>query len=396
MRSGLEQDTGACPAPLAPLGPPLDKAEVERYSRHLLIPGVGEEGQRRLRAARVLVMGAGGLGSPVLLYLAAAGVGTIGIVDFDRVDASNLQRQVIHGGVDVGRSKVDSAADAVRRVNDSVRVRRHEVTVTAENALEVFADYDVVLDGTDNFATRYLVNDACALLGKPYVWGSIFRFEGQVSVFWSGHGPTYRDLYPVPPPPGSVPSCAEGGVFGVLCGVVGSIMATEAIKLICGIGRPLLGRLLTYDAATMEFRTVDVHPDPSAEPVRELTDYDSFCGVGPRPDDPAVLPFALSPADLQRWRASGRPHLLVDVRSEGEQRIATIDDAVRIPLATLLHGDVADDLPHDRDVVLYCRSGARSAQALASLRARGMSNVYHLDGGVLAWADVVDDTLARY
>jgi sulfur-carrier protein adenylyltransferase/sulfurtransferase len=268
--------------PLPPLVEPaaeLSKAEVARYSRHLIIPDVGVDGQKRLKNAKVLVVGAGGLGSPALLYLAAAGVGTLGVIDFDVVDESNLQRQVIHGQSDIGRPKGESARDSVREINPFVEVNLHQVRLDSSNVLDIFRDYDLILDGTDNFATRYLVNDACVLLGKPYVWGSIFRFEGQVSVFWAEYGPQYRDLYPEPPPPGMVPSCAEGGVLGVLCASIGSIMVTEGIKLITGIGEPLLGRLMVYDALEMTYRTIRVRRDPTAKPVEELIDYEAFCGV---------------------------------------------------------------------------------------------------------------------
>ncbi|MEO5834209.1 MAG: molybdopterin-synthase adenylyltransferase MoeB, partial [Nakamurella sp.] len=262
--------------PLVEPGPPLSRVELDRYSRHVLLPDLGELGQRRLRRARVAVIGAGGLGAPVLTYLAAAGVGTIGLVDFDVVEASNLQRQTIHGVADIGRPKVDSAVDTVALLDPSVVVHPMAARLDADNVLGLLASYDLVIDGTDNFATRYLVNDACVLLGIPYVWGSVFRFEGQVSVFWAEHGPQYRDLFPVPPPPGSVPSCGEGGVLGVVCGVIGSIMATEAMKLISGVGRPLLGRVLVYDALKMSFRTVALRRDPAAEPVTGLVDYDAW------------------------------------------------------------------------------------------------------------------------
>ena len=269
--------------PLVEPAAELSKDEVARYSRHLIIPDVGMTGQKRLKNAKVLVVGAGGLGSPALLYLAAAGVGTLGIVEFDEVDESNLQRQVIHGQSDIGRPKAESARDSIREINPFVEVRLHQVRLDSSNVLDIFRDYDLILDGTDNFATRYLVNDAAVLLGKPYVWGSIFRFEGQASVFWddapNGKGLNYRDLYPEPPPPGMVPSCAEGGVLGVLCASIGSIMVNEAIKLITGIGEPLLGRLMVYDALEMTYRTIKIRKDPATEPITELIDYDAFCGV---------------------------------------------------------------------------------------------------------------------
>ncbi|MCW2637583.1 MAG: moeB, partial [Blastococcus sp.] len=265
--------------PLVEPAADLSIDEVRRYSRHLIIPDVGMDGQKRLKNAKVLAVGAGGLGSPVLLYLAAAGVGTLGIVEFDTVDESNLQRQIIHGQSDVGRSKAESARDSVKEINPLIDVRLHETRLDSENVIEIFSQYDLIVDGTDNFATRYLVNDACVLLDKPYVWGSIYRFDGQVSVFWNEHGPNYRDLYPVPPPPGMVPSCAEGGVLGVLCATIGAIQATEAVKLITGIGDTLLGRLMVYDALEMTFRTIKVRKDPEGEPITELIDYDAFCGV---------------------------------------------------------------------------------------------------------------------
>ena len=270
------------PGPLVEPADGLSPEEVERYSRHLIIPEIGAIGQRRLKNAKVLVIGAGGLGSPALLYLAAAGVGTLGIIDDDDVDLSNLQRQVIHGVADVGRPKIESARDAIAALNPLVDVRLHNVRLDASNALELFAGYDLILDGADNFATRYLVNDAAAILGKPYVWGSIFRFDGQVSVFWEQHGPTYRDLYPEAPPAGSVPSCGEGGVFGMLCAAVGSLMVTEAVKLITGVGRSLLGRVALYDALGGTWREIKVARDPAAERVTELTDYEAFCGIAPR------------------------------------------------------------------------------------------------------------------
>lgn len=381
--------------PLVAAGPPLSAIESQRYSRHLLIPEVGSEGQRRLRNAKVLVLGAGGLGSPTLLYLAAAGVGTLGIVDFDVVETSNLQRQIIHRDADIGRSKAVSAARAVADVNPLVRTVLHEVRLTSENAVEIFGDYDIVLDGTDNFATRYLVNDACVLAGKPYVWGSIFRFEGQVSVFWAEHGPHYRDLYPVPPPPGSVPSCAEGGVLGVLCATIGSVMATEAIKVICGIGRPLLGRLLVYNALDMSFRTVPLRPDPTTPAITELVDYDEFCGAGPAPSV-SLADATITPRELEELRAERDDIFLVDVREPLEHDLVAIPGDVLIPQGRILSGEALADLPHDRPIVLYCRSGARSTDCLRVLRDAGFDDARHLGGGVLAWVDAIAPSLPRY
>jgi adenylyltransferase/sulfurtransferase len=393
--------TASLPLTLPPLvepGPPLTPTDTERYSRHLLIPEVGALGQRRLRRARVLVLGAGGLGSPALLYLAAAGVGTIGIVDSDTVERSNLQRQVVHSEQSIGMLKTQSAAESVARVNPDVQVVRHDVRLTRDTVLDVFAGYDVILDGTDNFATRYLVNDACVLLHLPYVWGSIFRFEGQVSVFWADHGPNYRDLYPVPPPAGSVPSCAEGGVLGVLCASVGSIMATEAIKLICGIGRSLLGRLMIYNALEMSYRTVQVSVDPAATPVTELIDYDEFCGARPAAaaDSGAADPEAVTPLQLKALLDAGDDLLLVDVREPGEHELVSIGGDVLIPQRRILTGDALGELPQDRDIVLYCHSGMRSAACLAALRAAGFSRSRHLSGGILAWANEVAPSLPRY
>ena len=392
--------------PLVQPGPPLTREEVERYSRHLIIPDVGVDGQRRLKAARVLCIGAGGLGSPVLLYLAAAGVGTIGIVDDDVVDASNLQRQVIHGTNDIGRSKAQSARASILAVNPLVEVVLHETRLDASNALEILADYDVIVDGTDNFATRYLVNDACGLLGKPYVWGSILRFDGQVSVFWAGHGPCYRCLYPEAPPPGTVPGCAEGGVLGVLCASIGAIQATEAIKLITGVGDSLLGRVLLYDARAMEHRTLKVSRDPDCAlcgehpTVTELIDYDAFCGTvstaaAEAASDGTITASELSSMLAERSRG-GRDFLLVDVREPGEHAIVSIDGAVLIPQGRILDGSVLAELPTDRQIVLHCKAGVRSAECLAVLRAAGFADARHLGGGILAWIDRIEPHKPRY
>ena len=394
--------------PLVEPGPPLPREELERYSRHLLLPDVGEQGQRRLRNARVLVLGAGGLGSPALLYLAAAGVGTLGILDDDVVETSNLQRQVVHGVDDVGRLKVDSARDAVARVAPGVAVRTHPVRLDASNAVEILRGYDLVLDGTDNFPTRYLVDDACAELGMPDVWGSIYRFDGQVSVFWAGHGPTYRDVFPEPPAPGSVPSCAEGGVLGVLCGAIGSVMATEAVKLVCGVGEPLVGRLLVYDALAMSWRTVGVRTDPYAPPRRPLTEQAATPSAGDRgvdtgdtvdPGDDRAAG-TISVRELARRLAARErgddAFVLVDVREPAERQVVVIPGAVSVPLADLCAPGGLDALPDGVPVVLHCKSGGRSAQALALLRAAGRTDAVHVAGGVLAWVAEVDPSLPTY
>jgi molybdopterin/thiamine biosynthesis adenylyltransferase/rhodanese-related sulfurtransferase len=380
-------------APLVEPGPELDPEQVLRYSRHVLLPDVGSVGQRRLTAARVLVVGAGGLGSPVITYLAAAGVGTIGVVDDDVVDHSNLQRQVLHGTADVGRPKVDSAAEAVAAINPLVRVESHQVRLTAQNALDVLRGYHLVVDGADNFATRYLVSDACALLGVPEVWGSVFRFDAQVSVFWAGQGPTYRDLFPEPPPPGAVPSCAEGGVLGAMCGAVGSVMATEAVKLLTGTGEPLVGRLLVLDALAMTWRTLTLRPDPQATPVTSLVDTAAACEVPDRLPPDAVV----GAVELARLlRETPDEVLLVDVRGADEHALVAIPGAVLVPLSRILSGDAVAELPRDRRIVLHCKSGGRSEQALRALRDSGFTDVAHLDGGVLAWVDEVDPGLPRY
>jgi adenylyltransferase/sulfurtransferase len=378
--------------PLVEPAAELTPAEVERYSRHLIIPEIGSVGQRRLKNAKVLVIGAGGLGSPALLYLAAAGVGTLGIIDDDAVDLSNLQRQVIHGVADVGRPKIESARDAVAALNPLVDVRLHNVRLDASNALEFFADYDLILDGADNFATRYLVNDAAAILGKPYVWGSIFRFDGQVSVFWEKHGPTYRDLYPEAPPAGSVPSCGEGGVFGMLCAAVGSLMVTEAVKLITGVGRSLLGRVALFDALGGSWREIRVSKDPAAEPITELTDYEAFCGITPA--IAADTEHTVTATQLATMLASRKAGLkdfeLVDVRETGEHDIVRIDGSVLIPQGRILAGEAWAELPQDKDIVFHCKAGTRSANVLAAARKAGYQRVSHLDGGILAWVRDVE------
>ena len=382
----------SAPGPLVEPAVSLSTEEVERYSRHLIIPEIGAIGQRRLKNAKVLVIGAGGLGSPALLYLAAAGVGTLGIVDDDTVDLSNLQRQVIHGVADVGRPKIESARDAIAALNPLVEVRLHNVRLDASNALELFAGYDLILDGADNFATRYLVNDAAAILGKPYVWGSIFRFDGQVSVFWEQHGPTYRDLYPEAPPAGSVPSCGEGGVFGMLCAAVGSLMVTEAVKLITGVGRSLLGRVALFDALGGTWREIKVSRDPEAERITELTDYEAFCGIAPAAE--AGTEHTVTATQLATMLASRTAGLkdfhLVDVRETGEFEIVRIDGAVLIPQGRILAGEAWHELPQDTEIVFHCKGGTRSASVLAAARAAGYERVSHLEGGILAWVRDVE------
>ncbi|MBN9416816.1 MAG: molybdopterin-synthase adenylyltransferase MoeB [Candidatus Eremiobacteraeota bacterium] len=363
----------------------LTPAELARYDRHLNLPEVGLEGQRKLKTARVLLIGAGGLGSPLSLYLAAAGVGTLGLVDFDRVDESNLQRQILHGTKDVGRPKVDSACDRLQDLNPHVALQVHATALTSQNALEILADYDVIVDGTDNFPTRYLVNDACVLLGKPHVYGSIFRFEGQVSVFHPAAGaPCYRCLFPEAPPPGMVPSCAEGGVLGVLPGVIGTLQATEILKLILGSGQPLLGRLLLFDALAMNFRELKIARDPECRmcgpnaTIRELVDTQDFCAL-----------HEVSPAEFAAaWQAGERP-LLLDVREPDEWEMANLEEygARLLPLGHL--GDHLDGLEKGADIVVHCKSGGRSARAQALLQQAGFTRVRNLTGGIVAWASQV-------
>ena len=425
----------------------LTREELERYSRHLTLERFGPEGQRRLKNARVLVVGAGGLGAPALQYLAAAGVGTLGVVDDDVVSVSNLQRQVIHTVGDLGRPKVDSAADAIARLNPLVTVRTHDTRLTTEIALEILGQYDLVLDGADNFPTRYLVADAAELTGIPVVWGSILRFDGQVSVFWAGRGPVYRDLYPEAPPAGSVPSCAEGGVLGVLPATIGSVMATEALKLLTGMGDPLVGRVLVHDALAQTWRTLTVLPDPERQPVTDLSEVMVACGLA-RPDDAAALPASGQSAPGQRVTGPSGPETfqgpggsgqsraprdpsappapsavetvdaaelaallaardrgeatftLVDVREDWERELVSIPGAVSAPLDRLLSEGVrALPAGTEGDVILHCKAGVRSARALAALRsgyAVREDSVKHLDGGILAWIDAVDPSLPRY
>jgi adenylyltransferase/sulfurtransferase len=393
----------------APAAPELTSDEVRRYSRHLILPEVGMDGQRALKAAKVLCIGAGGLGSPAAMYLAAAGVGTIGLVDFDVVDMSNLQRQLLHGTPDVGRSKLASARDTIHALNPNVHVETYEVALSSSNALDLFRPYDVILDGTDNFPTRYLVNDACVLLGKPNAYGSIFRFEGQASVFATKGGPCYRCLYPEPPPPGLVPSCAEAGVLGVLPGIIGTIQATEAIKLILGAGEPLIGRFLIYDALRMRFRELKLRRDAECPvcgdhpTVRELIDYDQFCGVAPavttgaptqEGDALAAMTTEITPKELKAAMDRGDKLVIVDVREPQEYQIARIAGSVLIPLGEIpqRHAEIDRNLT----VVCQCRSGVRSAKAAAYLRSVGFERVLNLTGGILRWSDDVDPSQPKY
>jgi adenylyltransferase/sulfurtransferase len=380
----------------------LSVDEVKRYSRHLIIPDVGMAGQKRLKNSKVLVVGAGGLGSPALLYLAAAGVGTLGIVDFDTVDESNLQRQIIHGVSDVGKSKAESAKESIAEINPYVTVVLHKERLDSSNVMEIFAPYDLIIDGTDNFATRYLVNDACVLLHKPYVWGSIYRFDGQASVFWADHGPCYRCLYPEPPPPGMVPSCAEGGVLGVLCASIGSIQVNEAIKLIAGIGEPLAGRLMIYDALEMSYRTVRVQKDPECAvcgknpTVTELIDYDAFCGTISDEAAEAAVGSTITATDLKAMLDRDDSIFLVDVREPNEYEIVSIPGATLIPKGEFLSGAALEKLPQDKRIVLHCKSGARSAECLAIVKDAGFSDAVHVGGGVLAWVKQIDPSLPSY
>jgi sulfur-carrier protein adenylyltransferase/sulfurtransferase len=385
--------------------PRLSPEETLRYGRHLILPEVGPGGQRRLKAARVLLVGAGGLGSPAALYLAAAGVGTLGIVDFDVVDASNLQRQVLHSTADVGRPKLDSARDRIAALNPHVAVEAHPVRLTSANAREIVRGYDVVLDGSDNFPTRYLVNDACVLEGKPNVYGSILRWEGQASVFWAGHGPCYRCLFAEPPPPGLVPSCAEAGVLGVLPGIVGSVQALEAVKLVLGRGEPLLGRLLLFDALRMRFREMRLRRDPECPACGDrptltgLIDYERFCGLEPAgaPTEPSMSDVPeMTPTELKARLDRGERLTIVDVREPFEWEIGNLEPqgARLIPLGELPQRFAEID-PAD-EVVLQCRSGARSARALEFLRGQGYGRLHNLAGGILAWSDEVDPSVPKY
>lgn len=383
----------------------FSKAELERYSRHLIIPDFNIAGQKKLKAARVLVVGTGGLGSPLLLYLAAAGVGTLGIVDFDVVDESNLQRQVLFSMQDVGRPKVEAAAERIRALNPHIEVVVHNTKLTSENAMDLIAQYDLVADGTDNFPTRYLVNDACVLSGKTNVYASIFRFEGQVAVFNHIYpdgtvGPNYRDLFPSPPPPGLVPSCAEGGVLGVLPGIIGSLQANEVIKVIAGIGEPLAGRLFVFDALSFETRILRVHRDPEnplngTQPtITGLIDYEEFCGMG-ADDEVAERPVkAISVTELKAWQDAGKDFQLIDVREPYEYGIANLGGEL-IPQAAVLESN--DRFAKDKPVVVHCRSGKRSAKAIRQLEDKfGFTHLYNLQGGILAWAEEIDSELPKY
>jgi sulfur-carrier protein adenylyltransferase/sulfurtransferase len=382
----------------------LTNDEVQRYSRHLIMPEVGVEGQLKLKAGSVLCIGAGGLGSPAALYLAAAGVGRIGIVDFDVVDFSNLQRQIIHGTPDVGRSKLASAKDRLHALNPLITIDTYETALSSKNALDLFKPYDIILDGTDNFPTRYLVNDACVILGKPNTYGSIFRFEGQASVFATKNGPCYRCLYPEPPPPGLVPSCAEGGVLGVLPGVIGTIQATEAVKLIMGIGEPLIGRFLIYDALRMKFRELKLKKDPDCPvcgthpTVTALIDYEQFCGIVPAAEPVMTATESneteIDVRELKRKMDAKEDFFLLDVREPNEYQIGRIPGSTLIPL-----GEVPQryqEIPKDREVVVHCKMGGRSAKAAAFLRQQGFTNVKNLKGGILDWSDKIDPTVPKY
>ena len=378
----------------------LSNDEIARYSRHLIMPEVALDGQKKLKAARVLTVGTGGLGSPLALYLAAAGIGTLGIVDFDVVDESNLQRQIIHGTSDVGRPKVESARDKIKDINPNVEVVVHEEALTSENALSIFADYDVIVDGTDNFPTRYLVNDACVLLGKPNVYGSIFRFEGQASVFWAEEGPCYRCLYPEPPPPGLVPSCAEGGVLGILPGAIGVVQATEAVKLILGIGEPLIGRLMLYDALGMSFREMKLRKDPGCPicgenpTVTELIDYEEFCGIpqANAAEEKNGVP-EITVSELKSKLDNGEPINVLDVREPHEYEVANIGVKL-VPLGELPQRLAEFD--RDENFAVHCKTGGRSARAVKLLQDAGFGNVYNVKGGITAWSEEIDPSVPKY
>ena len=389
--------------PLVTPGPALTVAEVRRYSRHLIIPDVAMAGQQRMMNAKVLCVGAGGLGSPALMYLAAAGIGTLGIVEYDTVDESNLQRQIIHGQSDIGKSKAQSAKEKIAEINPYVNVITHETRLDNSNVMEIFSQYEIIVDGTDNFATRYLVNDACVLLKKPYVWGSIYRFDGQASVFWAEYGPCYRCLYPEPPPPGMVPSCAEGGVLGVLCATIGSIQTTEAIKVLTGVGEPLIGSLMVYDALDMSFRKIKVRKDPncplcSDNPTQTvlLPDYEAFCGVLSDAAQEASAGSTITVQELKSKIDAQENYYLIDVREPSEYEIVKIPTAHLIPKQGFIDGSVLATLPQDRPIILHCKSGVRSAECLAILKDAGFSDASHVFGGVVAWAKQIDTSLPVY
>ena len=395
---------GGAPSTMAPPLPELSSEEIKRYSRHLILPEVGVDGQRKLKASSVLCIGAGGLGSPAAMYLAAAGIGRIGIVDFDVVDYSNLQRQLLHGTPDIGRSKLASAKDRLNALNPNVQVDTYEVALSSENALDLFAPYDVILDGTDNFPTRYLVNDACVLSGKPNAYGSIFRFEGQASVFATKDGPCYRCLYPEPPPPGLVPSCAEGGVIGVLPGIIGVIQATEAIKVILGIGEPLIGRFMIYDALKMRFRELKLRKDPECPvcgtnpTVKALIDYEQFCGITPEPQTVSApegeSEWEITAVRLKQRLDAGEKLFILDVREPNEYQINRIPGSTLIPLGELPRR--YQELPRDVEIITQCKMGGRSQKALDYLRTVGFSRMKNLKGGILDWVDKVDPSQPKY
>ena len=389
--------------PLVTPGPALSVDEVRRYSRHLIIPDVAMAGQQRMMNAKVLCVGAGGLGSPALMYLAAAGIGTLGIVEFDTVDESNLQRQIIHGQSDIGKSKAQSAKEKIAEINPFVNVILHETRLDNSNVMEIFSQYDIIVDGTDNFATRYLVNDACVLLKKPYVWGSIYRFDGQASVFWAEYGPCYRCLYPEPPPPGMVPSCAEGGVLGVLCATIGSIQTTEAIKVLTGVGEPLIGSLMVYDALDMTFRKIKVRKDPHCPLCSEnprqtalLPDYEAFCGVLSEAAAEASTGSTITVQELKSKIDALEDYYLIDVREPSEFDIVRIPTSHLIPKQGFIDGSVLATLPQDKPIILHCKSGVRSAECLAILKSAGFADASHVSGGVVAWAKQIDPSLPVY
>ncbi len=387
----------------------LNRAEIERYSRHILIPEMGLEGQTRLKNSKVLVIGAGGLGSPTLLYLAAAGIGHIGIVEFDVVEDSNLQRQIIHTVDQVGHPKSTSAQLAIQKLNPHVTVTCHPIRLSNENVIALFSEYDLIVDGTDNFSTRYLINDACILTNRPYIWGSIFQFEGQTSVFWEDAqdidgkpcGINYRDLYPAPPPPEFAPSCSEGGVLGILCASIASVMTTEAIKLLTGMGESLLGKLMTYDALDMSFRTVPLRPDPQRQKISALSDYDHFCGIRPHKNHHQTHSeidniYQINPLELQALLHSEPAIKVIDVREQNERDISSIQNTIHITRSNILSGEALENLLLSDSIVVHCKSGIRSQQAAIHLREKGYTNVMNLAGGILAWIDDVDPTLPRY